>query len=216
MNADNIISGVGGNILGNNVFAYCFNNPVNMDDGTGNWPQWLKNSVKWVAKNIVKPVVKSIRSTLADVDLTYTAGISGSITPGKTLENAQIGIAMDTKGNVEIQYSLNGGVTTGSMSGSVAGYNTITNATDIDKLTGPGYQIGGSYTGAPVIVGGDLNIIPDSDENTTYYGGTLSGGFAFGSGGEVHVTIGKTFSIPKTKFNVFDAAKAAYIKIMEW
>ena len=167
VNVDNIISGVGGNILGNNVFAYCFNNPVNMDDGTGNWPQWLKNSVKWVAKNIVKPVVKSIQSTLADVDLTYTAGISGSITPGKTLENAQIGIAMDTKGTVEIQYSLNGGVTTGSMSGSIAGYNTITNATRVDKLTGPGYQIGGSYTGAPVIVGGDLNIIPDPDENTT-------------------------------------------------
>ena len=95
--------------------------------------------------------------------------------------------------------------------------NTITNAPNVDKLTGPGYQIGGSYTGAPVVVGGDLNIIPDSDNNTTYYyGGTLSGGFAYGSGGEVHATIGKTFPMPKTKFNVFDVAKAAYIKIMEW
>ncbi len=40
MNADGQISGVGGDILRYNMFAYCMNNPVNMSDPTGNWPKW--------------------------------------------------------------------------------------------------------------------------------------------------------------------------------
>ena len=41
ISADGQISGVGGDILGYNMFAYCMNNPVNMSDSTGNWPKWL-------------------------------------------------------------------------------------------------------------------------------------------------------------------------------
>ena len=41
LNADGELSEVGGNIRGYNVFVYCFNNPVNMDDPTGEWPKWL-------------------------------------------------------------------------------------------------------------------------------------------------------------------------------
>ncbi len=38
LNADNEIANIGGDVLGFNVFAYCVNNPVNMSDDTGNWP----------------------------------------------------------------------------------------------------------------------------------------------------------------------------------
>ena len=40
---DAVITGVGGDILGYNRYAYCFNNPVNMEDVGGNWPSWKKN-----------------------------------------------------------------------------------------------------------------------------------------------------------------------------
>ena len=40
INPDSKISGIGGDIRGYNVFAYCFNDPVNMIDSTGNWPSW--------------------------------------------------------------------------------------------------------------------------------------------------------------------------------
>ncbi|MBQ3133559.1 MAG: DNRLRE domain-containing protein [Clostridia bacterium] len=56
INADNQISGVGGSILGNNMFTYCMNNPVNMSDPTGNWPKWIETAANWVNKNIIQPV----------------------------------------------------------------------------------------------------------------------------------------------------------------
>jgi RHS repeat-associated protein len=40
LNADSVISGVGGDVLGYNLFAYCQNNPVNMSDPGGNLPKW--------------------------------------------------------------------------------------------------------------------------------------------------------------------------------
>ena len=56
INADNRISGIGGNILGYNMFAYCMNNPVNMSDPTGSWPKWIETAANWVNNNIIQPV----------------------------------------------------------------------------------------------------------------------------------------------------------------
>lgn len=44
INADNQIAGVGGNILGYNMFAYCYNNPVNYFDPTGESAEALRNT----------------------------------------------------------------------------------------------------------------------------------------------------------------------------
>lgn len=56
INADNRISGVGGDILGYNMFVYCMNNPVNLSDSTGNWPKWIETAANWVNENIIQPV----------------------------------------------------------------------------------------------------------------------------------------------------------------
>ena len=63
ISADSVIAGVGGNAIGYNVFAYCFNNPVNMTDQAGSWPSW--NDIKtgfaaignWVNNSIIAPIV---------------------------------------------------------------------------------------------------------------------------------------------------------------
>ncbi len=44
INADNQIAGVGGDIKGYNLFAYCFNNPVNLTDYSGEYPQYYFDS----------------------------------------------------------------------------------------------------------------------------------------------------------------------------
>ena len=45
INVDGEISEIGGDVLGYNLFAYCFNNPVNMHDPTGEWPKWLSGAL---------------------------------------------------------------------------------------------------------------------------------------------------------------------------
>ena len=41
INADGVVSGVGGDIRGYNMFVYCMNNPINMADDTGDFPFFL-------------------------------------------------------------------------------------------------------------------------------------------------------------------------------
>ena len=71
------------------MFAYCVNNPINGIDPSGTWPQWLKDSVKWVATNIVRPVVKTVQQTLSKIDLTYSNGINVSGSPSFWIFNIQ-------------------------------------------------------------------------------------------------------------------------------
>ena len=219
INADNVIAGVGGDLKGYNLFAYCFNNPVNMDDQAGNWPKWIKNTVKWVAKNIVKPVVKTVQKTLSKVDLTYSTGVNVSGTPSAWIFNGQIGVSMDTKGNVAIQASGGGGITGGDPGISITRYQSVTNAPNIDKLNDAYYQVGGSIAvpieGVPVAAGGDVMFMPDPALNTGYFG--LTGNVGFGTPGkEFHVEWGTTVTLPYTQFNVYEVVRSVYIKIMEW
>ena len=219
INADSIVSGSDGNIRGYNLFAYCFNNPVNMSDPSGHWWQWIKSAVKWVATNVVKPVIKAVQNTLSKVNLTYSTGISASISPSALIFNGQIGMSIDTKGNVAIQASGGGGVVAGEPGGSITNYHSITNAPTIDKLNGEYYQVGASTGGSigyvPVSAGGDIMYMPDSELNTGYHG--LTGNIGLGSPGkELHFECGTTTTLANTYFNVYDVARSIYIKIMEW
>ena len=81
INADVVISGVGGDILGYNAFAYCQNNPVNKSDSTGNWPKWIKKAIAVVAVAavIVAAVVVTV-STFGAGSVAGVAAISAAVT----------------------------------------------------------------------------------------------------------------------------------------
>lgn len=51
INADttDVLDGGNDHILENNLFAYCFNNPVNMFDDDGQWPKWITKAIAVVA-----------------------------------------------------------------------------------------------------------------------------------------------------------------------
>ena len=55
INADSAISGINGDILGYNMFAYCFNNPVNMFDPDGRWPF---NFMEWFIKEFALDIME--------------------------------------------------------------------------------------------------------------------------------------------------------------
>ena len=60
LNADAVVAGVSASINGYNLFAYCFNNPVNLDDSEGNWPVWATIAIVAAAAVVVSGVVKAV------------------------------------------------------------------------------------------------------------------------------------------------------------
>ena len=219
INADGEFSEVGGDILGYNLFAYCFNNPINMGDPIGAWPQWIKNAVKWVASDVIMPLVDSAQKALSKIDLTYSTGINVSGTPSFWIFNGQVGLSLDTKGNIAIQASIGGGVTVGDPGVSVTRYKSITNAPNINKLNGEYIQAGGSIAaligGVPLTAGGDVMCMPDSESNDVYWG--VTGNAGVGSPGkDFHIEWGQTTTWNITQFNIFDVINNVYDRIMGW
>ncbi len=68
INTDHEIAGTNGRVQGYNLFSYCFNNPVNLSDPAGNWPQWLTGAIN---------VVSGALSMAAGVALGATVGWTG-------------------------------------------------------------------------------------------------------------------------------------------
>lgn len=65
-------------------------------------------------------------------------------------------------------------------------------------------------------LGVELNVIPDNDQNTHYYGITSFVSVAPPTASaEVHAEWGETRSA-SFQFNVYDVMKNIYINIMEW
>jgi RHS repeat-associated protein len=73
INADGVISGVGSDVKGYNVFAYCFNNPVNLQDETGNWPRWITKAVAVVATAVAVVAVATGNIAVAAVAVKVAA-----------------------------------------------------------------------------------------------------------------------------------------------
>ena len=78
INTDNRMSGIGGDILGYNTFAYCMNNPVNMSDPTGNWPRWITAAVTVVAAVVTVAAAATGNFAVAAVaaKVTMAAGVA--------------------------------------------------------------------------------------------------------------------------------------------
>ena len=185
-----------------------------MDDQNGCFPHKIKNVVKQVAKNIVRPAVKAVKKGLSKIDATYSVGINISGTPQMWIFNGQIGISVDTQGNVALQASGGGGATTGTPSFSISIYQSITNAPNIECLDNEYYQVGGSIgipaEGIPFYAGVDVMFIQKEE---LYYGFTRNVGGGT-PGLEVHAEWGKTITVEKAEFNIFDVARLMYRKVM--
>ncbi len=70
-----------------NLFAYCFNNPVNMSDETGTWPIWAKKVVAAVA------IVAVVAAVAAVTVATAGAGTAAAVIAVGAAKGAAIGMA---------------------------------------------------------------------------------------------------------------------------
>ena len=82
LNADGEIAGVGGDVQGYNVFAYCFDNPVNMSDPSGHWPKWIGKAIAVVA--VAAVVVAAVVVTVSTFGAGSVAGVA-AITAAVTI-----------------------------------------------------------------------------------------------------------------------------------
>ena len=85
--------------MGYNMYAYCFNNPINMTDSMGNWPEWVSTALK---------VVAGVAVVAAGVAL--TAATFGGAAPLTVVITATvIGTVGGASTNAAIQYANNDG-----------------------------------------------------------------------------------------------------------
>ena len=94
-----------------NLFAYCFNNPVNMSDETGTWPSWAKKLAAAVA------VVAVVATVAAITVATAGAGTAAAVIAVGAAKGAAIGMASGAAIGAATG-AVNHRVSTGSWSGA--------------------------------------------------------------------------------------------------
>ena len=103
INADSVISGVTGTLWGYNMFVYCFNNPINMDDGTGNWPEWGTKAI--VVAAVATVIVAATVATVATFGAGSVAGVAAITTTLTIAARATEVAALQTKKSISSEES---------------------------------------------------------------------------------------------------------------
>ena len=203
LNAD-VYASTGQGILGNNMFAYCGNNPVTRLDITGCfWRKFDWEGVKdgwndfWGG---VKDVFIQKKEEAAEAeDGTTTIGANASAAAGAAV-GTSIGYTKDNKGNIGVTVSISGGG--GFPSAGITGFHSKNNAPNIYAQEGWGMQIGGSV-GEGLVLGAVYNLLVDSEAGKMYHGRTynIGAGANIPVPGEIHAEINYTWVFG---FNVYD------------
>ena len=93
MNADEAVSNVGEEIVGNNLYVYCFNNPIIYTDSAGSWPKWLEKTID-SAKQFFDDTIDFMKQVAQSAVDNFSAsagvgiGIGGSVKLGNVSINA--------------------------------------------------------------------------------------------------------------------------------
>ena len=85
----------GQNILGHNMFAYCYNNPISYIDRTGNLPTWTKYALGFAAALAATCLVAAAISTMlpaavCTLTLIGTSSFGLSVTTAGTLASTAL------------------------------------------------------------------------------------------------------------------------------
>lgn len=164
INADSVIAGVGGSIQGYNMFAYCMNNPVNMEDPTGNWPKWVKKAVAAVAVVAVVAVVAAVTVATAGTG-TALACVAIGAAKGAAIGLAVGAITGAVVGTVKHRATTGGwdgasqaaldGAADGALTGAITGAITGGINSNVCFVAGTSILTAAGYVAIEDIIAGD-------------------------------------------------------------
>lgn len=192
--------GADGTVISYNLFAYCSNNPIIRMDHTGyTWNEFLDEIIAWIRGRKEAALHRADGTSGAGINLSFAAGLAAG---------TSVGYTYDRKGNIGVFATVSGGGGFPSASASLLGNSTT--APDIYGQSGLGVNIGGSGS-AKLSVGGEYNILINTDKGIAYHGATVNAGigFAIPSPVELHGEVGYTFV---KGVNVYDLA----LGFLEW
>ena len=167
--------GADGSSLSYNLYAYCYNNPVNMTDSTGNWPEWVETAAKIAAGVATVVVGAALLTTVvatAPMTVVVTATVIGTVGGAVTNAAAQYMNNSRSWNNFNVDECISAGVT-GGLSATLA-------TTDIGRL---GQGIGNAIlSGGNSAINGNSLIDVAIDTGIGFLAG-LAGGDGTGRGG---------------------------------
>ena len=121
-------------VQGKNLYQYCFNNPVNMEDEEGGWPKWV-TGINWLATGVTAVCIGI--SVL-------TCGVASPVMMAVATTTVVAGTATAVNGAAEIQESVTSKnfVKDKIFKGNEKAYNVYANTTAIVA------ELGSSVSGA--------------------------------------------------------------------
>ena len=176
INADDVsMLGADGTPLSYNLYAYCFNNPVNMTDSLGNWPDWVETAAKiavGVATIAAGVALLTTVVTTAPLTVVVTAAAIGTVGGAATNAVTQYARNSQSWDNFDVDECITAGVT-GGLSGALA-------TTGIGKI---GQGIGNAIlSGVNSAINGDSLLDVAINAGTGFLAG-VAGGDGTGRGG---------------------------------
>lgn len=202
-------------MLGNNMFAYCGNDPINFADAAGTRREYVRDlgaGVGTVCANYVSSVddIESFEDFLRHMARprkdgnTFSAGLAlGTSYPGGLAGESYV-LAVDTSHNYAFQQTSSLGASSG-LGGSVGLVMTYTNATNVHDLEGSSISYGGTYAWGGGLSFEFFTFSPKSNPNSTCWGVNI----IISLGGEAEVHMAENYTTSTDSWNPFDALREA-------
>ena len=170
INADAFTS-TGQGLLGNNMFAYCLNGPLNYADNAGYIPRSLvqTEAMQYGSSNNNIVIVHFPSPKLFESG-TIIMGGSVSEYVGKG-GGASLGVAIDSSADVALVASGSWGA--GTVSGGGAAFFTYSTAPDVERALGRSEYVGGSVCVLGFSIGFDYAVSNDTETGKAYHSYTL-------------------------------------------
>ncbi len=136
---------------------------MRLDSSGHSWKSFWKKVKNWIVRKKEKTATKK--------NITATIGLTGSAAFGGGA-SASIGLTEDTKGNIGLSLTVNGGGGFPNLGGG--GFVSVNNTPTIYEQSGFGTVVGASGGPWVVAIGGEYNMLINQEEDRVYHGATIS------------------------------------------